>query len=126
MDIKPVGNNNAQSGPRVTDTASFSLESPAAAAARQGAAPVQTVNAVQQAAELPTMRQVEEAVKTVNQAMKSLSRNLEFSVDEKDRTIVKVIDQQTKEVIRQIPTPEAMEISKALDRVQGMLLKQQA
>jgi flagellar protein FlaG len=40
--------------------------------------------------------------------------------------VVKVIDQQTKEVIRQVPTQEVLEISKAIDRAQGLLIRQQA
>ncbi|HEX7633662.1 MAG TPA: flagellar protein FlaG, partial [Noviherbaspirillum sp.] len=43
-----------------------------------------------------------------------------------DRPVVKVVDQQTKTVIRQIPTEETLEIAKALDRVQGLLIRQKA
>jgi flagellar protein FlaG len=126
MDIKPVGNNNAQPGQRISETGNFNADLPSVAA-RQAAAPVQTVNAVQQAVQVPTMGQLNDAVKKINETLKGLSQNLEFSIDEdSQRTVVKVVDQQTKDVIRQIPTPEAMEIAKALDRVQGLLIRQEA
>lgn len=126
MDIKPVGSSTAQPGQRVSDTGNFSVDLPSVAA-RQAATPVQTVNAVQQSAQVPDLDKVDDAVKNINEALKSLSRNLEFSIDsDSNRSIVKVVDHETKEVIRQMPTPEALEIAKALDRVQGLLIRQKA
>lgn len=73
------------------------------------------------------MGQLNEAVKQLNETLKKMSQNLEFSIDSDiHRTVVKVVDLQTKDVIRQIPTPEALEIAKALDRLQGLLIKQEA
>jgi len=40
--------------------------------------------------------------------------------------VVRVLDDATKEVIRQIPSEEALEIAKALDKLQGVLLRQEA
>ena len=127
MDIRPVGNTNAQPGQRVSDTGNFSADVPSIAA-REGAAPVQTVNAVQQTAQVPpNPGQVSEAVKQLNKTMQALSQGLEFSLDtDIHRTIVKVVDSQTNQVIRQMPTQEAVDIAKALDRLQGLLIKQQA
>ncbi len=76
---------------------------------------------------MPSIAQVAEAVKGINKAIQTISQNVEFSIDEdSDRAIVKVIDRETKEVIRQMPSKEALEIAKALDKVQGLLIKQQA
>jgi flagellar protein FlaG len=126
MDIKPVGNSNAQPGQRLSETGNFNADLPSVAA-RQATAQVQTVNAVQQAVQVPTMGQLNDAVKKINETLQGLSQNLEFSIDEDShRTVVKIVDRQTNDVIRQIPTPEAMEISKALDRVQGLLIRQEA
>lgn len=73
------------------------------------------------------LKDVKQAVSDINKAMQFMSRQLEFSVDtDSDRTIVKVIDQQTREVIRQMPTKEALEIGKALEKAQGLLIKQTA
>ncbi|MDC8759298.1 flagellar protein FlaG [Janthinobacterium fluminis] len=73
------------------------------------------------------LKKVNEAVRDINKAMQALSRDIEFSVDtDSKRTVVKVIDQHTKEVIRQMPTEEALEIGKALEKVQGLLIRQSA
>jgi len=126
MDIKPIGNSAAQPGQRISETGNFNTDLPSVAA-RQAATPVQTVNAVQQPASVPSMSQTNEALKQINDTMKKLSQDLEFTLDEdSERPVVKVVDQQTKEIIRQIPTQEALEIAKALDRVQGLLIRQKA
>ena len=73
------------------------------------------------------LKDVKQAVSEINKAMQFMSRQLEFSVDtDSERTIVKVIDQQTREVIRQMPTKEALEIGKALEKAQGLLIRQTA
>jgi flagellar protein FlaG len=56
------------------------------------------------------------------------AQGLEFSIDDDShRTIVKVIDQHTKEVLRQIPTPEALQIAKAIDsHTASFLVNQEA
>lgn len=126
MDIRSIGSTNTQPGQRVADTGNFTADVPSVAA-REAATPVQTVNAVSQTAKTPDMDEVNEAVKQLNNAMKMLSQGLEFSVDEDvHKVVVKVVDQQTGDVIRQMPTKEALEIAKALDRVQGLLVKQKA
>ncbi len=88
---------------------------------------VDTANAVKRPDDPASIDQLNEAVKNINQSLSVLSQNLEFSVDtDSKRTVVKVIDQQTKEVIRQIPSEETLQIAKALDTVKGLLIKQQA
>ncbi len=86
-----------------------------------------TANPVQQPDQAPSLAQVNEAVQNINKSLSTLNPNLEFSVDtDSKRTVVKVIDQTTKEVIQQIPSKETLEIAKALDTVRGLLIKQQA
>jgi flagellar protein FlaG len=63
----------------------------------------------------------------LNKASQAKAQGLEFSVDnDSKRTIVKVVDQTTKEVLRQIPSPEALAIAKSLDSSKGLLIKQTA
>lgn len=72
-----------------------------------------------------TETQVETALQSINQAMEKLAPNLEFTFDkESNRTIVKIVDQETQEIIRQMPSKEALEIAKALDKLQGLLIQQ--
>lgn len=71
--------------------------------------------------------QVDQALSSINNALQVRSQDLEFSIDtESDRTIVKVVDKHTQEVIRQMPSEEAIEIAKALDRLQSLLIRQTA
>lgn len=99
----------------------------AAALPAQAAAAVQTEAAVTQAAAVPSTEQLQEAIKSINRTLKGVNQDLEFSIDsDTRRTILKVVDQQTGEVIRQLPSEEALEIAKALDRLQGLLLSDKA
>jgi flagellar protein FlaG len=75
----------------------------------------------------PTREQVAAAVKHINAAMPASSQSLEFSIDDESKqTIVKIVDQDTKEVVRQIPSVEAVEIAKSLDKMLGRLISQKA
>jgi flagellar protein FlaG len=70
---------------------------------------------------------VESAVKRANHVVQVSARDLEFTVDDASgRTVVKVIDKQTNEVIRQIPSDEMLAIAESIERLQGLLVKQQA
>ena len=125
MDIRPIGNNNVQPATTLGEKNIPITES--TAAAKSVAPPAETVAAVQQPTSIPSMPQVAQAVKRINKMMESLGQSLEFSVDsDSQRTVVKVVDQETREVIRQMPTEEALQIAKALDQVSGLLIKQKA
>lgn len=72
---------------------------------------------------------VEKAVNQVNEFVQSLSRDLQFTVDDDSgRTVIKVLDTETKEVIRQIPPEELLRIATYLTDNHGssLLLKEQA
>ena len=93
----------------------------------QSAVPAQTATAVQQASSTTANGQIEQALSEINKALQAMSADIEFSIDsDSNRTIVKVVNPQTQELIRQIPTKEALAISKSLERVQGLLFHQKA
>lgn len=70
---------------------------------------------------------VKQAIEKIQETVNNLARNLHFSIDEDTgKTVVKVMDMQTQEVIRQIPSQEAISIARALDKVQGLLLNDKA
>jgi flagellar protein FlaG len=111
------------------DRGSVAAEAAAApVAGRSPAAAVETVDAVQAKEAAPSKKDVEEAVAKLNKSVQDRAQSLEFSIDnDSNRTIVKVIDQSTKEVLRQIPTPEALQIAKSIDaRSGGLLVDQEA
>ena len=83
--------------------------------------------AVQSTQAAPSMGEVRDAVKKIEQVISPAAQDLHFSIDEDTGiTVVKLIDTQTQTVLRQIPTVEVMEISKALDKLQGLLVKEKA
>lgn len=55
-------------------------------------------------------------VRELNNHVQRIQRELEFSVDETSgRTVIKVVDLETKEVIRQIPGEEALRVAQKLN-----------
>ena len=71
--------------------------------------------------------EVKNAVLKIEKFVSSTASDIQFSLDDDSgEPIVKVIDRSTKEVIRQIPSKEMLEIAQALDRLQGLLIKQKA
>lgn len=70
---------------------------------------------------------VQEATKRLQNFVSGVRGDIQFNVDnDSGKTVVKVVDRGTQEVLRQIPSEEALEIARALDRFQGLLIKQQA
>ncbi len=120
MDIGQIG---AKPAPRVDSQPVTVAATGNAARPVQSPSPVMTPVAVQQ----PDPAQLTQALQSINKALQTSSSNLEFTVDDDtERTIVKVVDQQTGEIIRQMPSLEALEIAKALDRAAGKLIHQEA
>ncbi len=67
------------------------------------------------------------AVQSANAYVQSLSASIQFSLDQDTgRTVVQMIDTETAEVLRQIPSEEMLAISKSIDRMQGLLINRQA
>ncbi|KXB30459.1 hypothetical protein AT959_14095 [Dechloromonas denitrificans] len=63
----------------------------------------------------------------MNDFVGTINNSLKFSVDdETGKTIVKVMDVDTKEVIKQIPSEEMIAIAKAVDQLKGLLVQQKA
>jgi flagellar protein FlaG len=123
MDIRPVSN-TPQSTPspapvEVKVTGNVTPNAPSIL--------VDAVAAATEAKPAPTLAQITQAVNSINQAITAMSPDIQFSVDqESEQTIIKIVDQKTKEVLRQIPSVEALAIAKALDQAQGLLIKQKA
>ena len=71
--------------------------------------------------------QLNAAVKATQEFVGSINSSLEFSVDDDTGTsVVKIVDKDTKELIRQIPFAEMLSIAKALDTIKGILFHQKA
>ena len=80
-----------------------------------------------EAAVEPNRETLLQAVEDVKNAIAPVAQNLLFSIDDDTgRTIVKIVDSQTDEVIRQMPSEEVLAISKAIDKLKGVLIQQKA
>lgn len=71
---------------------------------------------------------LEKTVSELNDYVQNMKRSLQFSVDEDTgRTVIKVIDPESKEVIRQIPREEILAIARMLrEETRGALLEEHA
>ncbi|MDR3087269.1 MAG: flagellar protein FlaG [Azoarcus sp.] len=72
-------------------------------------------------------RAVRESVDKLNAFIRPYVTSLQFSID-KDlgKVVIKVMDTETKEVIKQIPSEAVLELAKALGKVEGLLVEQKA
>ncbi|MFW9081037.1 flagellar protein FlaG [Pseudomonas sp. P2757] len=62
------------------------------------------------------------AVQEIEKFVQSIKRNLEFSIDEHSgKVIVKVIASETGEVVRQIPSAEALKLAESLSNASHVL-----
>jgi flagellar protein FlaG len=103
-----------------------------AAPVLQGGAPQQPAVKVSAAVpepapqQQPEPAQVQKAVESLKQLVEAKAPNsLAFSIDDSTgKTIVRITDAETGDMIRQIPSEEMLEIARSLDKMQGMLLQE--
>jgi len=78
----------------------------------------------------PSSEQLKNAIDVINRVMQQSNHSLEFSVDsDTKKPIVKLVDTETGELIRQFPSEEMLAISRSIDQFQqrqGLLLKHKA
>lgn len=125
MSISSLGMSPGAAAPSLTSPSDKSVASgkgsQAASFGTQQSAAGQTKN------EEPSSKDVQDAVKSMNDFVGTINNSLKFSVDdETGKTIVKVMDIETKEVIKQIPSEEMIAIAKAVDQLKGLLVQQKA
>jgi len=76
--------------------------------------------------------QLKAAMSQISNYVQNVQRNLNFSIDETSgQTIVKVIDSESEEVIRQIPSEEMLALARRLselggEQVSGLLMQSKA
>lgn len=86
-------------------------------------APGQPLGQAAQAAEQP----IENAVSSIQQFVQTVQRNLNFSLDDSTgRVVVKVTDGASGEVIRQIPSEEALRLAESLEQARSLLFRAEA
>ncbi|MBT9591255.1 MAG: flagellar protein FlaG [Thiobacillus sp.] len=103
------------------------------AAIRQAPAPITPAQrAAQDSPVFPpaqpvTQEAVAAAIQSANAYAQSVSTSIQFSLDQDTgRTVVKMVDTATDEILRQFPSEEILAISKSIDRMQGLLINREA
>ncbi len=75
----------------------------------------------------PTGAELSAAVDKGNKALQTRSSALEFQIDDKShQSVVKVVDTQTRQVIRQIPSVEFLNIAQGIDDYQAHMIHEKA
>ncbi len=70
---------------------------------------------------------VEKIISDINTQLQSMHTELNFSIDsETDRMVLKIVNSETDEVIRQIPAEEALRIASRLSKLLGLLVDHSA
>lgn len=140
MDINSIGSMTRLPGISPTPPEQGSGSTPGAArenfaaagntqSAQQAAAPNQPKPAntadSQNDARQDQRQNLQSSIDALNEFIKPQNTSLEFSIDDESGTVVvKVTDKETKEVIKQFPSEEALELAKALDKLKGLLVQQ--
>lgn len=118
MDIRSTSNMNAASPPPAAAERNAANAQPAPASN-----PIR-IDAPKPASAVPDKEELKQALASINTALQDRSPGLEFSIDrDSDRSVVKVVDKDTQEVIRQMPSREAIEIAKALDKLHSLMVR---
>ena len=75
----------------------------------------------------PTREVVAKAAAQLQEFVSSMGRNLNFSIDETTGyNVVKVVNPDTGELIRQLPSEELLKISRDFQRLNNVLVSQRA
>lgn len=70
---------------------------------------------------------VQKVVKELNHHLRATNMELNFSVDkETEKVVLKIVDSETQEVIRQIPAEEALRRSLQISKLLGFLVDENA
>jgi len=74
-----------------------------------------------------TQEVVEKAAAQIQSFVKEMGRNLSFTIDETTGyNVVRVINPETSEVIRQLPSEELLKIAKSMEQLNSVLINQRA
>ena len=116
MDIARL--DTARPAPAATPPADTRPRAPATPATGTAAAPAAPVGP----------RAVAEAVDSTNAYLQSQpSSSIQFSIDkDTGRTVVKMVDTETKEILRQIPSEEMLAISRSIEKMRGVMIDEKA
>ena len=121
MSAEAIGRANISVAVNTTETAGAQPPNREVARTHKTEAPVQAP------VPEPTEEEVRKSAERVSEAVSRLNRGIRFEIDDSTHTIItKLIDKNTNEVIRQIPSEEVLEIAQRLRQNNGVLLNIEA
>jgi len=78
----------------------------------------------------PTRDQVAQAAARIKEVLRGTTSRLEFEIDpdlnKMDKVVIKILNGESGEVIRQIPAQELVDLAKRLDDPKGLLVQEHA
>jgi len=75
----------------------------------------------------PTQQAIAKAANDIQKFVKEMGRNLQFSIDKTTGyNVVRVINPETEEVIRQLPSEELLKIAASMQEMGSVLVNQKA
>ena len=99
---------------------SASLKSDAVTEQKIDVAPVPANDLKETRSNVTTLETLKSAAIAGNSVLQSVNRNLEFQVDDSTKkVVVKIVDNQSGETVRQIPTEEMMVFIKKMQELDG-------
>lgn len=113
-EIKPPSDSVASTSPQVVDSMNESERSTA------------TKRGQEEKSKEQSREEVESAVEDINDFFESMQRTMQFSIDEESERMVVQIKDADGNVIKQIPSEQALELARRLGEVKGLLLEEQA
>jgi len=73
-----------------------------------------------------TVEEIDYAVEVINETMSMFNRSLSFQVDDANgRTVIKIMDSETDELIKQIPSEDMLKIISHMQEMQSLLAGEQ-
>jgi len=114
--------------PRTADAGTTSGNAGASSAVKvQSPQPRPETQAVQTQVGSQEAESLEQTLQGAQEVAEAAGANLQFTIDkDSGKTIVKVVDSQTSEVIRQIPSEELLALARSMSKTEGLLISQKA
>jgi flagellar protein FlaG len=73
----------------------------------------------------PTTEQAEQAAARVKEVLRETTSRLEINIDpDLQKVVIKILDGESGEIIRQIPAQELLDLAKYLDGPKGVLVRE--
>jgi flagellar protein FlaG len=108
----------------------FRMESPGAgsqiiaqASSNQNAVALQPQKVLQK--EKPSAEEIQKNLNTINAQLNTMNKSIEFSIDDKSKDIVvKIVNNDTGEVLTQIPPESVLRMRENLKEMAGLIVKE--